>query len=96
MAKVTVKIQVNSNAKKLYVCGNTSNLGEWDPKKAVLVENGVVSKQFEVGSIVEFKVLAGKTWTKVEKGAYGEELCNHSFVATKGLVVNVDAFNFSK
>ncbi len=96
MAKVIVKIQVNSNSKKLYVCGNTANLGEWDPKKAVLVEDGLVSKQFEVGSIVEFKVLAGKTWTKVEKGEFGEEVCNHSFVATKGLVVNVDSYNFNK
>ena len=95
MAQVTVKFNVKSNA-KVYICGSTDNLGAWDAKKAVEVKDGALSKKFEEGTVVEFKVLAGKTWTKVEKGAYGEELCNHGFVATKGLVVNVDAFNFSK
>ena len=96
MANVNVKIKVNGNAKKLYVCGSTKNLGEWDAKKAVEVVDGVVSKQFAAGEAVEFKVLAGKNWNKVEKGAFGEEVANHSFVAAKGLVVEVNVENFNK
>jgi len=96
MANVNVKIKVNANAKKAYVCGSTKNLGEWDAKKAVAVEDGVVAKQFAAGEVVEFKVLAGKTWDKVEKGANFEEVQNHSFVAAKGLVVEVNVENFNK
>ncbi len=96
MAKVSVKINVSGNAKKLYVCGSTDNLGAWDAKKAVEVKEGVLSKQFEAGEAVEFKVLAGKSWDKVEKGAFGEEVANHSFVAAKGLVVEAKAESFNK
>ena len=94
MAKVTVKFVVKTNAKAAYVCGSTENLGSWDAKKAVALTNtdGVfsVSKQFEAGSTVEFKVLAGKTWDKVEKGNWGEEVANRSFVAAKGLTVEAE------
>lgn len=96
MANVNVKIKVTGNAKKLYVCGSTKNLGEWNPKNAVLVEDGVVTKQFAAGEVVEFKVLSAKKWDNVEKGAFGEEVSNHSFVAAKGLVVEVNIENFNK
>ncbi|MBR6071332.1 MAG: hypothetical protein IKP77_00690 [Acholeplasmatales bacterium] len=96
MANVKVTIKVAGNAKKLYVCGSTSNLGEWDPKKAVLVEDGVVSKLFAEDSVVDFKVLSAKNWDNVEKGAFGEEVANHSFVAKKGLVVEVFVDKFNK
>ena len=96
MANVNVKIKVTGNAKKLYVVGSTKNLGEWNPKNAVLVEEGVVSKQFAAGEVVEFKVLSAKKWDNVEKGAFGEEVANHSFVAAKGLVVEVNIENFNK
>ena len=96
MANVTVKIKVASSAKKTYVVGSTKNLGEWDPKKAVEVVDGVVSKQFPAGDVVEFKVLSAKNWANVEKGANGEEVANHSFVANKGLVVEVAIDKFNK
>ena len=48
------------------------------------------------GETVEFKVLAGKTWDAVEKGDTGYELENHSFIAAKGLVVEVEVVNFAK
>ena len=47
------------------------------------------------GEVVEFKVLTAKDWANVEKGAYGEEVSNHSFVATKGLEVVVEVNNFA-
>lgn len=95
MAQVTVKFNVKSNA-KVYICGSTDNLGAWDAKKAVEVKDGALSKKFEEGTVVEFKVLAKKCWCAVEKGANGEELANRTFKATKGLVVDVDAYNFAK
>ncbi|MCR5350607.1 MAG: hypothetical protein K6E20_06425 [Acholeplasmatales bacterium] len=96
MAQVTVKFNVKANCQKAYICGSTSNLGAWDAKKAVEVKDGSVSKKFEEGTVVEFKVLAGKCWCKVEKGLNGEELANHSFVATKGQVVEVEVSNFAE
>ncbi len=96
MANVNVKIKVNADAKKVYVVGSTKNLGEWDAKKAVEVVDGTVTKQFAEGTTVEFKVLAGKTWNKVEKGAYDEELENRSFVASKGLIVEANVAKFNK
>ncbi|MBQ9520706.1 MAG: hypothetical protein IJR67_04425 [Acholeplasmatales bacterium] len=96
MANVKVTIKVSGPAKKFYVVGNTKNLGEWNPKNAVLVEDGVVAKQFADGETVEFKVLAGKNWDKVEKLANGDERENRSFVAKKGLVVEAAAESFNK
>lgn len=100
MAKVTVKFVVKANTKTAYLCGSTENLGSWDAKGAVALTkaDGVfaVSKQFEANSTVEFKVLGGKTWDKVEKGNWGEDVANHSFVATKGLTVEVEVPNFAK
>ena len=52
-------------------------------------------KTAEAGEAVEFKVLAAKSFDAVEKGAYGEELQNHSFVASKGLTVEVEVVNFA-
>ena len=100
MAKVTVKFVVKANVKKAYVVGNTDNLGAWNPAKAVALtlEDGVftTSKQFDANANVEFKVLAGKTFDAVEKGAYGEEVANRSFTATKGLKVEAEVANFAK
>jgi len=97
MANVNVKIKVNACADKLYVCGSTKNLGEWDAKKAIEAnKDGVVSKLFAEGETVEFKVLADKNWNNVEKGAFGEEVANHTFVAKKGLTVEISVENFNK
>lgn len=96
MAMVTVKFVVNADSNKLYICGSTANLGSWDAKKAVELTDGTVSKKFEEGAFVEFKVLSKKAWTNVEKGFNGEEIQNHSFVATKGQVVEVNVAKFNK
>ena len=58
MAQVTVTIKVSASAEKVYICGSTKNLGEWDPKKAVEVKDGKVNKKFDADSVVEFKVLS--------------------------------------
>lgn len=100
-AQVTVTIKVEANAEKVFVVGNTANLGAWDAKKAVelkAVEAGKfeVSKKFDADAVVEFKVLAAKNWDAVEKGIWGEDLANHTFTATKGLVVEAGVSNFAK
>lgn len=96
MAQAKVTINVKANAETLYIVGSTKNLGNWDAKNAVALKDGSVTKMFEEGTKVEFKVLSAKTWDAVEKGVNGEELENHSFVASKevkSFTVTVDNFN---
>lgn len=96
MAQVTVTIRVKANAEKIYIVGSTKNLGEWNPKSAVELKDGAVSKKFDEGTKVEYKVLSAKTWDAVEKGINGEELENHSFVASKdvkNIEIVVENFN---
>lgn len=100
-AQVTVTIKVSAPAEKVYVVGNTANLGAWDAKKAVelkAVEAGKfeASKKFDADAVVEFKVLAAKDWDAVEKGMWGEDLENHTFTAAKGLVVEAGVSKFGK
>ena len=98
--KVTIKVAAQGTD-KLYLVGSTSNLGNWDPKDAVKLEfcencgMFTTTKQFAEGTTVEFKVLKAKNYDSVEKGTWGEVLENHSFVAAKGLEVQVDVFNFA-
>ena len=96
MAQVTVTIRVKANAEKIYIVGSTKNLGEWNPKSAVELKDGAVSKKFDAGPKVEYTVLSAKTWDAVEKGINGEELENHSFVASKdvkNIEIVVENFN---
>lgn len=99
--KVTIKV-VAHDVNEVYVVGSTKAFGEWNPKKAVKLEfcneckAYTASKMIPVGEAVEFKVLADKDWASVEKGANGEEVENHSFVASKGLVVETEVLNFNK
>ncbi len=84
----------------LYLVGNVKALGEWDASKAVKLnyceECGkyTVSKLLPLDSFIEFKILAGKTWDKVEKGTWCEDIANHTFVATKGTKVEIEVYNF--
>ena len=96
MAQVTVTIRVKANAEKIYIVGSTKNLGEWNTKSAVELKDGAVSKKFDEGTKVEYTVLSAKTWDAVEKGINGEELENHSFVASKdvkNIEIVVENFN---
>ena len=97
--KVSVKISVTSCANELYIVGNTKNLSAWDAEKAVkLTKKGnkfTKALSFDANEVVEFKVLAAKAWGCVEKGAYGEEVENHSFAAKEGLVVELEVNNFA-
>ncbi|MCR5114008.1 MAG: hypothetical protein K6A63_08745 [Acholeplasmatales bacterium] len=95
MAQVTVTIKVSAKAEKVYICGSTKNLGDWNPKNAVEVKDGKINKKFDADTVVEFKVLSAKTWDAVEKGVNGEELENHKFTvssAVKEFEVVVDNF----
>lgn len=100
MANKKVAIKVYSNASKLYIVGSTANLGAWDPKKAVALDYCDECKAFHTtkllpeGAVVEFKVLADKSWDHVEKGANGEEVANHTLVPETGLEVVLEINNF--
>ncbi len=99
--KVEFKVSAPEGVNTVYVCGSVKGLGDWDVKKAVELKKCpecgkfVVTKMLPLGETVEFKVLADKNWDSVEKGASGEELTNHSFIAEKGLVVEVDVVKFN-
>lgn len=102
MANTKVVIKVAAPAsKELYLVGNTTALGAWNPSKAVKLEyctecgKYTVTKMLPADETVEFKVLAAKSFDAVEKGANGEELQNHSFVVSKGLTVEVEVLNFA-
>ena len=101
MSNVSVKFVVNTNSSnKVLIVGSIPALGSWDPAKAVELKyegNGVftVTKMMATGQMVEFKVLADKNWTKVEKGVYNEELQNHILTPEKGLVVEVNVARFN-
>lgn len=84
--------------RKLYLCGNTKNLGEWNPTDAKELhkkdDTFVLCKYFHIGETVSFKVLEKMTWNRVELGYWCEDVANHSIVAKKGLVVNIEIPNF--
>lgn len=96
--QVTVKFVVESKvAGDLYIVGSTKNLGAWVVSKAAALKaDGMytVSKKFNEGEEVEFKVVKDKTFDQVELGMFNEEIVNHSFVASKGLVVELVVYNF--
>ncbi len=101
MANTKVEFLVKAPAGlELYLVGNVTALGEWNEAKGVKLtfceECGsyTASKLLPAGENIEFKVLAGKSWDAVEKGAWGEDVPNHAFVAAKGIKVEVEVSRF--
>lgn len=102
MANVKVEIRVSTTAcKDVYIVGSIPSLGAWNPAKAVKLdyneETGffTLSKLLPVGELIEFKVLASKSWDNVEKGWYQEEVENHIFTPSKGLVIVIEVPEFA-
>lgn len=99
-AKCRVKFIVSTPhpVRKLYICGNTNNLGGWDVSKAKeLHKNGNVfeaTKMFNCGEEISFKILEKMNWERVELGYWYEDVSNHTFVAEKGLTVTLTVPNF--
>lgn len=100
--KVEFSVKTGSSEQDLYVVGNVSSLGAWDVSKAVKLELCAecgcftAAKMLPAGEIIEFKVLSGKDWGAVEKGIYGEDVQNHTFVASKGVKVEIEVPAFGK
>ena len=96
---VRFEVQVPFGYEKVYLCGNTRNLGEWNATKAVQMRQVgdyfVVRKRFPLGAQVEFKALVERNWGCVEKGIFFEEIGNNVLTAEKGLVYtwHVPTFN---
>ena len=84
--------------RKLYICGDTANLGNWDVSEAKEMrkkeDRFELVKIFPIGEVVNFKVLEKMTWERVELGYWCEDIANHTIVAEKGLVVNMEIPNF--
>ncbi|MDE5715792.1 MAG: hypothetical protein K2I42_06620 [Anaeroplasmataceae bacterium] len=101
MANTKVEINIATVAsKEVYIIGSCMALGNWNPEKAVKLEyledKNVfhLSKLLPEGQLIEFKVLADKTWDSVEKGWYEEEVENHILTPHKGLVVSLEIPRF--
>lgn len=84
--------------RKLYICGNTTNLGAWDVSKAYEMrkkdDHFELVKFFPIGEVVNFKILEKMTWERVELGYWCEDIANHTVTAEKGLVVTMEIPNF--
>lgn len=102
--KVDIDLQVylGENARwadKIYVVGNVQELGGWNIVKAKPLReaNGKYVFHFNVepNTNVEFKVCKGKSWNEVEKGIFGEEICNHSIFATSNQNYNLEVYNWN-
>lgn len=99
--KVEFKVSVPAGVEHVYVCGSVKGLGEWELKDALELTycetcgKFTGSKMLPVDTTFEFKVLADKSWAAVEKGLWHEDLPNHTYTATKGLVVEVGVSNFN-
>lgn len=101
MANIKVEINVATVAsKEVYILGSCPALGNWNPEQAVkleyLADQNIfhVAKMLPEGQLIEFKVLADKTWDSVEKGWYEEEVENHILTPHKGLVVSLEIPRF--
>ena len=86
---------------KVYIVGNTLNLGGWDPKGAVLLKKDsdgtfFINKRFPLNEEIQYKVLADKNFLSVERGLWKEEIENHKVNAceSKG-VIEVIVHNFN-
>jgi len=88
-----------ADAKNIYLCGDSKNLGNWNPQKSAEVKqsgNGkfFCRKRFLIGQVVEFKFLRSKSWMDVEKGTtFGEEIPNRK-IDDKNKTVVVEIVNW--
>ena len=98
---VTINMTTRLPQNTVLLSGNTANLGYWEPSKAKVckkIDDTHFSARcrFEIGASVEFKFVFESDWTSVEKGMWIEEIRNHNLVAEKGLVINIDVYNWAK
>ena len=101
MANTKIEFLVKAPAQaEVYLVGNVPALGDWNPAKGLKLtycaDCGCYtgSKLLPADTNVEFKVVAGKSWDAVEKGTWGEDVANHSFVAVKGTKVEIEVVRF--
>jgi hypothetical protein len=89
-----------ADADALYLSGNLPKLGEWNPANALpmrRLKSGAYrfSRSLPVGTEVEFKLLRTTDWSGVEKGAYGEEIGNHTVTLTANKLCPVVITHFA-
>ena len=98
---VTINMTTRLPQEKVLLSGNSSNLGNWEPTKAKVCKkiddtHFTARCRFTLGQEVEFKFVFDPDWTTVEKGMWIEEIKNHNLIAEKGLVINIDVYNWAK
>lgn len=101
-AEVTFSISLATpvaEGDSLYLAGNTTALGQWNPRGLALTRKDnqlfEASVFCEAGELIEFKVTKG-TWTTVEKAIGGGEIANRTAIAKPGLVVKATVESWSK
>lgn len=75
----------------LYLVGNTPELGNWDPKAGVKM-NQIYDNFYQVEvalapTHLEFKIVVASDFKYVEKGIWSEEIVNHHYDASGNMVV---------
>lgn len=84
--------------RRLYICGSTKNLGNWNAvsAKELRKKDGhfECQKYFHIGEEVSFKILEKMNWERVELGYWYEDIDNHTLIAEKGLIVEINVPNF--
>lgn len=88
------------DAQDVYVVGNIAELGGWDAGKGLKLayKNGKYTGSVNVlaGTTIEYKISNTLNWVGVEKGIWGEELCNHTVIANSDYTDVAGVSNWKK
>ncbi len=89
--KIYAVVLPKNNLDNLYVVGNITKLGNWDPKlgvKMVKVYDNFyqVSLNIPAGHL-EFKIVGQNAFENVEKGIWVEEIVNHHYEINKTMLI---------
>ncbi len=101
--KIIVKLAENAQLtqKEIYAVGNVAKLGAWDLDKAISLKyikslgGYSVSRKFNVGTEIEFKLLNAKSWNNVEKGMFNEEIKNHNVIVNEDTTIVIDVYHWN-
>ena len=104
-ATLKIVVRLADDAKldqnEIYLVGNVNKFGSWDLEKAVTLKYvkslGAysVSRKFDLGTEVEFKLLNSKSWNNVEKGIFTEEIKNHNVTVNEDTTVVIDVYHWN-
>lgn len=107
VAKASVKFEVEvmdylpKDMEEIYVVGNSTKLGAWNPAKAYALKKNAKglytgTKSFELGENLEFKIIRTKDWNHVQLGTICEEVENIKVTALEKTVTKAVVYNWKE